>query len=292
MTGTTKCHFCSQPARPVFAAGDYWMYRCESCRLAFVDPTPDSQKLNEFYARFHLPEAEGGTYTPEIEIRMQADFPAKVALVHRACKGQVGRLIDVGCGKGFFVRACVRAGIDAQGVDLAESGVRYATEVLGVRAARGELNQVKDQLGRFQTATLWATIEHLTDPIGTLRDVYDVLEPGGRLFLDTGIGDDWLDRLLPGVNQWYDPPQHLYVFSRRAMSDALEVAGFRDVSIDPSFERSTLRRLVRTLRGAALAGGLKAVATACRMKVNGFTFTRYPIGNLMAVTARKPLGAS
>jgi len=39
-----------------------------------------------------------------------------------------------------------------------------------------------------------ATIEHLPDPIGMLRNIRDVLKPGGRIFVDTGIGADWLDR--------------------------------------------------------------------------------------------------
>ena len=43
-------------------------------------------------------------------------------------------------------------------------------------------------LGTFDVVTFWATIEHLPDPGAMLRHIFDILKPGGRLFLDTGIG--------------------------------------------------------------------------------------------------------
>lgn len=268
-------------------AGGYKMFRCASCHTAFVDPMPDAETLKRFYDDFHRSASEGGWYD-EVEDRMRADFPAKVAVARSALGGAGGKLLDVGCAKGFFVKACSDAGIDAQGVDLSETGVDYATRQLKVRAFQGSLHDLKSTIGSFRVVTFWATIEHLSDPVGMLKDIFDVLEPGGRVLCDTGIGDDWLDRLLPGVAQWYDPPQHLFVFSRAGITRALQAAGFVVESIDPSFDRTRVRRIVRKLRNGALAAGLRFAATLGRMNGGTFPFTRYPVGNLMTVVARKP----
>ncbi|MGD0291996.1 MAG: class I SAM-dependent methyltransferase [Candidatus Binataceae bacterium] len=264
------------------------MYRCDACRTSFVSPTPSDDVLSEFYRKFHLSLEEGGEYEI-VESRMSADFPVKVRLVENLFpEGSGRRLLDVGCGKGFFVKHCRDIGIDAQGVDLSRSAIKFAVDTLQVPAKAGTLSQMKGELGVFDAITFWATIEHVPDPLKTLRDIYSVLRPGGRLFLDTGVGDDWLDRILPGHVQWYDPPQHLFVFSTTGMSRALEQVGFRVIDVDTNFERSNTRRLIKTIRNASCAIGLRLVSSGAGLKTGPFAFTRFQLGNLMSIVAERP----
>jgi len=253
-----------------------------------VSPIPSDSELAEFYSKFHLLLDEGGGYEL-FEDRMNADFPAKARLVRRFFPDGAGRrLLDLGCGKGFFIKHCRDIGLDALGVDLSKSAIEFATNNLRVPAIAGRLSEVKDTLGLFEAVTFWATIEHLPDPIQTLSDIFSVLRPGGRLFLDTGVGDDWLDRCLPGHVQWYDPPQHLLVFSTTGMRRALELTGFRVVDIDTNFERSKIRRLIKIIRNGSCAIGLRLVSSAAGLKSGPFAFTRFPLGNLMSIVAERP----
>lgn len=267
-------------------AGEHRMYRCLGCATAFVYPTPTNEFLAAFYAGYHQSESEGGWYDT-VEDRMRGDFPAKVGLVMQATGGKPGRLLDVGCGKGYFVKECVGHGIDAEGIDLSTSGVEHARQKLGVKATQGLLSEVRSQLGLFDCATFWATIEHLPDPIATIRDIASVLKPGGKLLLDTGIGNDWLDRLLPGRVQWYDPPQHLFVFSAEGMRRAVERAGLRVVRLDRNYERSAARKVMKNVRNGVVAAGMRVAAEVGRLRHTGFVAMRFPIGNLMSVTAEK-----
>lgn len=293
MTSIPKtCRLCSGTPVPAFFSGEHRMYQCSSCGTAFVWPVPSDEMLGRFYAEYHMTASEGGWYD-DVESRMQADFPDKVNRIRQyAPAGGPGKVLDVGCGKGYFVRACVDAGLDAQGCDLSDSGVRHATEQLKVKATCGLLRDLKDKLvaenGHFDVATFWATIEHLPDPVTTLREIFDVLKPGGRLLLDTGIGDDWLDRMLPGRVQWFDPPQHLFVFSAPGLKMALEQAGFRVIVMDTCYDRTPMRRLIRKVRNGTLAAMLRVGAELGRMKSGTFGFTRYPIGNLQSFVVEKP----
>ncbi|CAN5804943.1 hypothetical protein BH11PLA1_BH11PLA1_17620 [soil metagenome] len=285
------CPICVGPSGPGFVSGSYRMYACSTCRSAFVAPTPSDATLAEFYSNYHLSDDSGGMYDV-LEARMQADFPHKVAMVKNLLpaprNGKPGTILDVGCGKGYFVKACVDAGLDAQGCDLSDTGVRFARERLSIRATQGLISDLKETLGQFDVVTFWATIEHLPDPVGTLLDIASVIKPGGRLLMDTGIGADWLDRLLPGRNQWYDPPQHLFVFSGPGLRAAAERAGFIVESHDHNYTRSRRRAVLKTIRNAVLAGGLRAAATLGRMHLDGFIATRYPVGNVQLMVARKP----
>jgi SAM-dependent methyltransferase len=281
------CPICGGGSAPCFVAAEYRFYRCSSCRTAFVSPVPSDKALCDFYDTFHQTEGKGGMYDA-FEDRMQADFPAKIDLVLNTFNpDKPERLLDVGCGKGYFVHACVDRGLNAEGIDLSVSAIEFARKKLGIKAYSGSLADLKNELGLFDAATFWATIEHLPDPIRMLRDISDILRPGGRLLLDTGLGDDWLDRLLPGRVQWYDPPQHLYVFSRGGLRAALAKAGIRIERFEPNFERSSLRRIVKTLRNAAVATGLRAAAELGRAVQNEPTFVRFALGNLASITAVK-----
>lgn len=243
--------------------------------------------LSQFYDQYHKAADEGGWYS-SVEARMQADFASKIAVVRSSASNAAAmRLLDVGCGKGYFVRACVDNGLQsAEGIDLSESGVAHAKEVLGVSATCGRLEDLAPLLGTYDVVTFWATIEHLPDPIATLSTIRSVLKPGGLLCLDTGIGDDWLDKLLPGRVQWYDPPQHLTVFSQKGMRSALNSAGFAVVSFDSCFDRSAGRKAMRQLRSALTASALRASAVLGRLSGSEFEFTRFPLGNLMMVVAK------
>ena len=280
------CPICEGEGSGAFMAGSYKMYRCRDCKTAFVQPMPGAAELADFYSQFHKSSAEGGYYD-EIEERMEGDFPVKVAKVKSFVTEGKCRLLDVGCGKGFFVKKCIESGLEACGIDLSETAISYAREKLNVPAYCGELAGWKDKPGQFDAVTLWASVEHLADPVGMMQDIRANLRTGGYFFLDTGIGWDWLDRMLPGLAQWYDPPQHLFVFSEKGMRLMLGRAGFEVVDMDRCFEVTKLRRYIKIVRGFCLAGGLRMAAGLGRMRHSPFVFTRYPVGNLMSVVCRK-----
>ena len=97
-----------------------------------------------------------------------------------------------------------------------------------------------------------------------------------------------LDRMLPGRVQWFDPPQHLFVFSAPGLKMALEQAGFRVIVMDTCYDRTPMRRLIRKVRNGTLAAMLRVGAELGRMKSGTFGFTRYPIGNLQSFVVEKP----
>ena len=282
-----SCPICKSVSLPHFYAGEHRMFQCNRCFLAFVDPMPSKQYLDDFYSRFHMELCEGGGYEL-IEDRMNADFLAKIAKVRLALPDKDSRLLDVGCGKGFFVKACLDSGIQASEIDLSDTAIEFAKTELGLDAIQGKIEDLYESIGTYDAVTLWATIEHLRDPVETLSAIKKVLKPGGLLFLDTGIGNDWLDILLPGCVQWYDPPQHLFVFSEESISILLSKVGFTVEDVDTCFERSKMRRYARMLRGILCATGLRVVAELTRTKHRGapFQFTRFSLGNLISIVAR------
>lgn len=294
MSAAHRCEICGGVCERHVCHGVYVYYRCSECFTSQVQPQPCAEELSEYYRTYHLKGGEtDGQYV--FGERTRADFPAKVSYIKRAIRwnGTKLRLLDVGCGKGWFLCEAMRSGFDVQGVDYGEAAIGFASGELGLDVRHGCLERIMDSTWeeRFDIVTLWATIEHLSDPKATLAAVFRCLKRGGHLFLDTGLGNAWIEHFLPGHTQWFDAPQHLWVFSIKGLGLLLRQAGFQVCHTNRNWERSSVRRIVKAIRFNALCLSSYAMLRI-PLGTRGFRKTKestwWPVGTLVSVVARKP----
>ncbi len=146
------------------------------------------------------------------------------------------RVLDVGCGEGWFTAALARAGREAVGIDVAQEPLRRAHE----REAGLDLRLVPAEgLWPLQDASfdaVWAgeVIEHVADTAGWLSEVRRVLRSGGALVLSTPAHGP-LTRLAVGLSgrAWasrLDPrSEHLRFYTRRTLTELLDDFGFERI---------------------------------------------------------------
>ena len=285
------CYICKGTCRKDVMFANYIYWKCSTCFTSQVLPQPSSETLKSYYDLYHLSEQAGGVYD-EVEDRMKADFPAKVNMALHHAKIPNPHLLDVGCGKGFFVKAAVDSNIRAEGIDLSKSGIEYAINTLGVKATNGRIQDHRKEGWKesFDVVTLWATIEHLPDPVSVIHAIHDCLKPGGVLLCDTGLGHNVWEKFLPGHSQWYDAPQHLFVFSEQGLVSLLEQCGFSIIHCDTNFERSLMRRWVRWFRHVLLCV-MGWIFLAPLLGKHGLQHmrqgTKWPLGRLISIVAQK-----
>ncbi|MDF2458161.1 MAG: putative 3-demethylubiquinone-9 3-O-methyltransferase [Nitrospira sp.] len=292
---TGHCYVCNGRCASSVRQGRYEYEVCEDCLTAQITPVPSDEELQDFYERYHGSAEEGGSYIA-FESRMQADFPWKLKMVRQVTSapaaGRRIRLLDVGCGKGYFLKEAASAGFEAVGIDLSTSAVAFARESLGVNAESGHLEAKANAqwCEAFDVVTLWASIEHLPHPLTVLKAIRRCLRPGGLLFCDTGLGGLPEENGLAGYNQWFDAPEHLFVFSGPGLRTLLERAGFEVIHVDYNAERSRIRRIIRYLRHVAVCRfslwilrPLLGRAAFLSMKRSA----KWPIGRLTLMIARR-----
>jgi cyclopropane fatty-acyl-phospholipid synthase-like methyltransferase len=140
--------------------------------------------------------------------------------------GPATRWLDFGCGLGGLVRHLRREGIaDAWGHDQGYAGSRMATDGLPVLDVDG----FSAASGTFEVITAIEVIEHVTDPVGLLRQLADLLAPGGLLFLTTGNSRPYRGRLSSW--RYVLPDIHVAFFEPSTVAAAYARAGLQPVAL-------------------------------------------------------------
>jgi 2-polyprenyl-3-methyl-5-hydroxy-6-metoxy-1,4-benzoquinol methylase len=236
------------------APGAWTSWRCRGCGSAYLDPRPTRETVGLAYSEYfthedgtverpgglraalangYLNARYGTALQPAAAIGRAVVplFPVRRARTDREVRHLRLRpgstVLDVGCGNGEFLVQARRAGWRAFGVDADPQAVATCRRG-GLDADFGTIESV--DANAFDAITFGHVLEHLHDPRGALRHAQELLSPGGLLWVATPnadaagharFGADWLG---------LDAPRHLVVFSRRALDDAVTVAGLEVVA--------------------------------------------------------------
>jgi len=222
-----KCNLCnSNEYKPFKEINDCQLVKCKRCGLVYMNPRPTQQEINQQYsAEYHIERLLSKEPKTEEEIEQQIN--KNIGRAEEIAKrfGNKGKLLDIGCSTGFFMVCLKRCGWDISGVDVSNWASKFARDKLGLSVFTGSVEEIefKDQ---FDVVTMNHTLEHLSDPFGTLRRVSEILINGGILIIK-GPNFASFDRTWHGTNwRGYSDRGHLYYFTPRTYCMALEKAGF------------------------------------------------------------------
>ncbi|HEY1380481.1 MAG TPA: class I SAM-dependent methyltransferase [Gemmataceae bacterium] len=240
------CPLCGGDRRtPVVEAPDptpggpglrFAVVRCDECGLHVTSPRPDPATIRQFYPPSYRP-----TQRPRERDR-SAKFRRLAAAIGRTAPG---RLLDFGCGGGALLAWAAGQGWSVTGIDASADAVAAVRGGLGVRAFAGTLPHPALAAESFDVVTMWHSLEHVHEPLTTLREVRRLLVPGGRLVVAVpniaGAAFGWFGPAWFGL----DLPRHLTHFTPPTLRRMLERAGFRVVAVRPDRHADWLRSSVK-----------------------------------------------
>jgi SAM-dependent methyltransferase len=205
--------------------GGYLVLACRRCACLYVRPEPTSQQLDELYNNYYDIEGCEGYQVPNF-LQEQARRTVRRFRPFR----RTGSLLDVGCGAGEFLQAAQQQGWDALGLEISGAAVALARS-RGLSAHEGDFLSA-EVAKNLDVVIMSELIEHLPNPREFLERAFEILRPGGLLYVTTPNGRG-LSRWVMGLD-WsvISPPEHIQLFNVSALSRLLRRCGFHHVWVE------------------------------------------------------------
>ncbi|MBN1954965.1 MAG: class I SAM-dependent methyltransferase [Anaerolineae bacterium] len=196
--------------------------QCRRCGFIYTNPQLEETAILETYTAVEDP-----LYIEEREGRVLT-FENHLIPLEQLTGPPKGRaLLDVGAYVGVFVEIAARHGWEAWGVEPSRWAVEQA-RARGLRVIPGTTATAELPPAYFDVVTMWDVIEHLADPMAELRQVWELVKPGGLVVIHTMDIDSVTARLM-GERWPFLMEMHIVYFSRQTLRTMVEKAGFEVV---------------------------------------------------------------
>ena len=222
-----SCILCGSSKYGLLCSKDNWqVYKCENCGLGVLDPWPDKEEQNKLYS----------------EAYFQSHYEAKIPLDSAKMKQRLkqenhrlrffykfkrsGKVLDIGCGRGYFLLACRKQGYKVEGIDISADAADYVKSELKIPLHVGELDSIDLGSKSFDIITLWHCLEHTADPNSYLQRAHKWLKDDGILVVDVPNYAGYDACKYESKWQQWDLPFHFYHFTPNSIIALLQKNGF------------------------------------------------------------------
>lgn len=188
------------------------LFHCDHCGFQQFDPHLAGN--THFYSE--LKHAD--YYTP--------DRPEFAYALEQIQRFKLKKILDVGCGEGAFLDAARKRGCETWGIEFNPATLETLNSK-GHRVLR-EMpvsSPASSENAGFDLITFFQVLEHVPDPVGSLKSAVRMLKPGGHACVSVPHAGG-IYRLDPyDPHQW--PPHHITRWRKKDLARLLTVSGLR-----------------------------------------------------------------
>ncbi len=197
--------------------GRFTVVKCRRCGLMRTNPRPAPDSIGLYYPN---------DYGPYTSSRVRArKWPAWDFGAEALPRLKPGRLLEIGCASGSFLHRMAQLGWLVEGIEFSPEAASAAA-ALGHRVHAGPLETAADPEQPFDLVVGWMVLEHLHDPVVSLRKI--------RAWTHR---DSWLAISVPNAasfefhlfgNAWFalQLPNHLFHFTPASIRNVLHAGGW------------------------------------------------------------------
>lgn len=192
--------------------------------LVFTDPRPTPEEVREFYSEQYRREYKNVCVPRRKHVLRAGRLALKRLNEIRPYITQGSRMLDAGSGGGEFVYTSRELGYDTYGIEPNRGYAQYSIDQYGIDVFNGFYQDVTFDEASFDCVTMFHVLEHLEQPVASLRQLSRFLKGGGHLVVE--VPDVMSTGPAPG-QKWHIG--HLYNFSPATLAAAGMRAGLAPV---------------------------------------------------------------
>jgi SAM-dependent methyltransferase len=225
----------------VAARSGHDIIECETCGFKHALPLPHAEDMERAYREDYY-ASEKPTFlvrAGEDQAWAQLAQTDRLEIFESLLPPDRRRLLDIGCGPGFFLETAMQRGWLVHGIEPSRQAAAHARG-LSAQVTEGFFNRESaPALGTFDVIHLNNVLEHIPDPAHLIALAHDLVEPGGVICIN--VPNDFSPLQVAGMTAagtndwWVAPPHHLNYFDFESLSALLQRLGFNPNARTTSF---------------------------------------------------------
>lgn len=231
-----RCELCEGTDFELIATdireGEGRIARCRRCELVIQDLGWTPEQLAAYYEREYQ---QTNSLVAGAELAARAHHEERLknigSIVERVLPlVRTGdAVLDIGAGAGTLLSRLRPPADRCVGVEMNTPFVEFMRKELGIEGHARDVNVV-DFAGAFDVIVSINTLDHLADPLRTLRTIRRLLKPDGRVYLEVPNQEEAMNAFLPepqgaAFRRFFWHRAHLFYFTRSTIEALCRKAG-------------------------------------------------------------------
>ena len=268
--------------------GEFTVVKCRTCGLMRTNPRPTAEAIGHYYPDNYGPY--GGTEVDPLHVTQANGIKNFLRPLVRQVFDtrsdalppvRPGRLLEIGCASGSFLHRMAARGWQVEGIEFSEKAAKAARD-LGYKVHTGPLETAPAPAGSLDLIVGWMVLEHLHNPVGSLKKLHEWATPGG-----------WLALSVPNAqalefsffkDKWYalHLPNHLYHFTLPNLVKVLDAGGW---TVEKVHHQRSPNNLIASTAYLVESKGWHSLGNWLRNLTRGgkWFYMLFPVGWLLGI---------
>ena len=208
----------------------FFVVQCLHCDLVYLNPIPHRVELDKIYPKnYYCYNATDNSPFKQFLVD-RIGFPARI----RKLMESFGfpKVLDIGCGNGDALDTFKGLGADTTGLDFNRQALRLVSDK-GHKTIEGRIEDTDLPEKEYDIIYSSNVIEHIADPKGMVKKVYEALKPNGIFLCETPNFNSFDARLFALSGKWggFHFPRHWTFFTDKTFTQLAKSQGFKVISI-------------------------------------------------------------
>lgn len=220
-----NCIICnSKELKPLKGFENKGLIKCRNCSFVFMEQIPTLEELQAHYGKYSEFSYHDDYYLSPITV-----ISYNLLLDEFEKYRKINKILDVGCGVGFFLNEAKKRGWEVYGTEYSKTALERCRKN-GIDMKEGELDYTQfDEKIEFDVITSFEVIEHLNQPNKEIVNVHKLLRKGGLFYCTTPNFNSIMRYYLKDKYNIIDYPEHLSYYTKKTLSNLLNKNGFKTV---------------------------------------------------------------
>lgn len=221
MTIHTACTLCGDnKIRKLKGYYEKGLMKCRGCGFVFMEKIPSHEELDFHYGSYSY---ESAGYLSPLTIKSYNSLLDEFEPYRKT-----NNILDVGCGRGWFLAQALKRGWKVYGTEYSKTAVRICQET-GINIKEGVLDATNFDTEMFDVITSFEVIEHINNPNEELKEIYKLLRTGGLFYCTTPNFNSLMRYYLKADYNVIGYPEHLSYYTKSTLNKVTKRNGLHPV---------------------------------------------------------------